>query len=144
MVKLASAPPPPPPPAPDVFPKLSDKAKVLWDDFDYFIGGVLLTSFVKHLLKRYFRLDSKRQGQITVFVEPLDELYQFKKSYGCIIVQSLRIKGSSARHLALEQEGQSIGRAIEWVEDIWRCAIDGPGNLRLAYNRKLMAWQRRV
>ncbi len=77
-------------------------------------------------------------------MEPLDELYQFKKSYGCIVVQSLRIEGPSARHLALEQEGQSIGRAIEWVEDIWHCVIDGLGNLRLAYNRKLMAWQRRV
>ncbi len=139
-----SPPPPPPPPPVDVFPKLSDEAKVLRDDFDYFIGGVSLTSFIKHLLKKYFRSDSKCQGQIAVFVEPLDELYRFQKSYGCIIAQSLRIKGPSTRHLGLEQEGQSIGRAVEWVEDIWRCAIDGPGNLRLAYNRQLMAWQRRV
>ncbi|SJL13947.1 uncharacterized protein ARMOST_17398 [Armillaria ostoyae] len=143
-VKLASPPPPPPPPPADVFPKLSSEAKVLQDDFNYFIGGVSLTGFVKHLLKKYFRSDSKHQGQIAVFVEPLDELYRFQKSYGCIVAQSLRIEGPSARHLALEQEGQLIGRAVEWVEDIWHCAIDGLGNLRLAYNRKLMAWQRRV
>ncbi|SJL15794.1 uncharacterized protein ARMOST_19299 [Armillaria ostoyae] len=117
-VKLASPPLPPPPPPADVFPKLSDEAKVLWDDFDYFIGDMSLTSFIKHLLKKYFRSDSKRQGQIAVFVEPLDELYRFQKSYGCIVAQSLRIEGPSARHLALEQEGQSIGRAVKRL----RCA----------------------
>ncbi len=38
------------------FPKLSDEAKVLRDDFDYFIGGVSLTSFVKHPLEKIFQI----------------------------------------------------------------------------------------
>ncbi len=99
-------------------------------------------AYVESLLKAYFKSTSQRQGQIDVFVEPLHDLYELRDSYAEILAKSNEVEGSSARHRKLAQAGVPIKKVIEWVEDIWRCAIDGPGSLRQSYNTKRLAWQR--
>lgn len=93
-------------------------------------------------MRVYFKSNSKRQGQISVFVDPLQDLYELRDAYTKIQDQSLAAEGLSARHNSLVQAGGPITKVVEWVEDFWRCAIEGPRSLLRTYNMKRLAWQR--
>ncbi|KAK0436072.1 uncharacterized protein EV420DRAFT_1487665 [Desarmillaria tabescens] len=115
----------------DLFLKLDAEANALQDKFNSFIQGVSISEYAESLLKAYFKSSSKRQGQIGVFVDPLQELYGLRDSYTKIEARSREVEGLSTRHNVLVQTGIPIHKVVEWVEDFWRCAIDGPGSLRL-------------
>lgn len=133
---------PPPIPPTDIFPKLSAEAKALQDKFNSFIQGTSIGEYAESLLRVYFKSNSKRQGQISVFVDPLQDLYELRDAYTKIQDQSLAAEGLSARHNSLVQAGGPITKVVEWVEDFWRCAIEGPRSLLRTYNMKRLAWQR--
>ncbi len=101
----------------------------LQENFNLFIQGISISEYAKSLLKAYFKLSSKHQGQISVFVDSLEELYDLQDSYTKIETRSHELEGSSARHKALAQAGIPIHKVVEWVEDFWHCAIDDPGSL---------------
>ncbi|SJL18444.1 uncharacterized protein ARMOST_22033 [Armillaria ostoyae] len=134
--------PAPPLPLVDLFLKLNAEVNALRDKFDFFIQGMSISEYAESLLKAYFKSSSKCQGQIGVFVDPLEELYDLWDSYTKIEARSHEVEGLSARHKVLVQAGIPIHKVVEWVEDFWRCAIDGPGSLLNTYNRRRLAWQR--
>ncbi|KAK0435651.1 hypothetical protein EV421DRAFT_1740111 [Armillaria borealis] len=134
--------PPPPLPLINLFLKLNAEANALQDKFNSFIQGMSISEYAESLLKAYFKSSSKCQGQIGVFVDPLEELYDLRDSYTKTEARSREVEGLSARHKALAQAGIPIHRVVEWVEDFWRCAIDGPGSFLRMYNRRQLAWQR--
>ncbi|KAK0463399.1 hypothetical protein IW261DRAFT_1427578 [Armillaria novae-zelandiae] len=137
-----NVPPPPPVPPTNSFPKLSVKAKALQDGFNSFIWGMSMHEYAKWLLKAYFKLNSQCQGQISVFADPLQDLYDLWGAYMKIQDRSLEAEGLSARHNSLVQAGRPINKVIEWVEDFWCYASDSPGSLWHTYNVRRLAWQR--
>ncbi|KAK0441478.1 uncharacterized protein EV420DRAFT_1650085 [Desarmillaria tabescens] len=136
-----AAPVPPIPPT-DIFPKLSAEARALQDKFNSFIQGTSIGQYAESLLRAYFKSNSKCQGQISIFVDPLQDLYELQDAYTTIQDQSLEVEGLSVRHNSLVQAGGPINKVIKWVEDFWHCTIDGPGSLLCTYNVKRLAWQR--
>ncbi|KAK0437741.1 uncharacterized protein EV420DRAFT_1486907 [Desarmillaria tabescens] len=80
-------------------------------------------------------INSHRQGQLSLFVDPLDDLYQMQKNYAEIVTKALQSNGSSERQQKLACTGEPIGCLVRWLEDIWHVAIDGPEKLRLAYGK---------
>ncbi len=133
---------PSPPPPPDPFPKLSAEGKAIVQEFEDFLAGRTPSSYVENLLGKYFKNSSRRQGQIAIFVEPLDDLYRMRKAYTSIAAKALETDGPSDHQKVLETSGKPIEQLISWLEDIWRAAIDGPYHLRISYNRRKLAWQR--
>ncbi|KAK0486837.1 hypothetical protein EDD18DRAFT_1110946 [Armillaria luteobubalina] len=134
-----NVPPPPPVPLTDSFPKLSAEVKALQDEFNSFIWGMSMHKYVERLLKAYFKSNSPRQGQIGVFADPLQDLYNLQGTYMKIQDRSLEAKGPSTRHNSLVQAGRPINKVIEWVEDFWRYASDSPGSLQRTYNTRQLA-----
>ncbi|KAK0237357.1 hypothetical protein EDD85DRAFT_791025 [Armillaria nabsnona] len=112
---------PPPAPPPDPFPKFDAEASKVLQEFEVSLS----------LLCRYFKNNSHRQGEIGLFVEPLDNLYEMQKAYKSITAKALQTDGPSERQKKLESAGEKIGRLISWLEDIWHATIDGPYNLRV-------------
>ncbi|KAK0239003.1 hypothetical protein EDD85DRAFT_951215 [Armillaria nabsnona] len=133
---------PSPPPRPDPFPKFSAEGRAIVQEFEDFLLGKTPSSYVESLLGQYFKNKSRRQGQISIFVEPLDDLYRMRKAYASITAVALEADGPSDCQKVLETLGKPIELLISWLEDIWRAAIDGPYHLRIAYNRQKLAWQR--
>ncbi|PBK73749.1 hypothetical protein ARMSODRAFT_972132 [Armillaria solidipes] len=134
--------PPPPLPLINLFLKLNAKVNALQDKFNSFIQSMSISEYTESLLKAYFKSSSKCQGQIDVFIDPLEELYDLHDSYTKTEARSHEVEGLSARHKALAQAGIPIHRVVEWVEDFWCCTIDGPGSFLHMYNRRQLAWQR--
>ncbi|KAK0471666.1 hypothetical protein IW261DRAFT_1424914 [Armillaria novae-zelandiae] len=128
-----NVPSPPPVPPTDSFPKLSAEAKALQDGFNSFIQGMSMHEYAKWLLKAYFKSNSQCQGQISVFADPLQDLYDLQGAYMKIQDRSLE---------AEVQAGRPINKVIEWVEDFWCYTSDSPGSLRCTYNARRLAWQR--
>ncbi len=111
-------------------------------EFEDFLVGQAPSDYISSLLCCYFKNNSRWQGEIGLFVEPLDNLYEMQKVYKSITAKALQTDGPSERQKKLESAGEKIGRLISWLEDIWRAAIDGPYNLRVTYNNHRLAWQR--
>ncbi|KAK0234815.1 hypothetical protein EDD85DRAFT_792807 [Armillaria nabsnona] len=133
---------PPPAPPPDAFPRFNAEASTVLQEFEDFLEGKVPSDYVKSLLGRYFKDNSRRQGEIGIFVEPLDDLYRMQTAYKDISVKALQADGPSKRQKKMECAGEKIGQLISWLEDIWRVAIDGPYGLRVAYNNHRLKWQR--
>ncbi len=132
------------PPPPDPFPRFNVEALKILQEFEDFLVSKVPSDYVKFLLRCYFKDSSRRQGEIGLFVEPLDILYEMKEAYGSISTKALQADGPSDRQKKLDCAGKKIGTLIWWLEDIWRAAIDGPYGLHVAYNRNTLAWQREV
>ncbi|KAK0462679.1 hypothetical protein IW261DRAFT_1428097 [Armillaria novae-zelandiae] len=128
--------------APDPFLKISADARSLIQEFEDFLHGKDPHNYVETLLRLYFKSDSRRQGQLSLFADPLDALYRMRKAYGDIADKASQAVGSCEHLEALIQTGKPIGCLVLWLEDIWRAGSDGPQHLRLAYGRKRLAWQR--
>ncbi|KAK0488335.1 hypothetical protein EDD18DRAFT_1110308 [Armillaria luteobubalina] len=137
-----NVPPPPPVPLTDSFPKLSTEVKALQDEFNSFIRGMSMHKYVEWLLKAYFKSNSRRQGQIGVFADLLQDLYNLQGAYMKIQDRSLEAEGLSTRHNSLVQAGRPINKVIKWVDDFWRYASDSPGSLWHTYNARQLAWQK--
>ncbi|PBK91047.1 hypothetical protein ARMGADRAFT_1032121 [Armillaria gallica] len=67
----------------DIFPKLSAEAKAFQDIFNSFIQGTSIGEYAESLLRVYFKSNLKCQGQISVFVDPLQDLYEDSRSISC-------------------------------------------------------------
>ncbi|KAK0436513.1 hypothetical protein EV421DRAFT_1739473 [Armillaria borealis] len=97
----------PPIPPTDIFPKLSAEAKALQDKFNSFIQGTSIGEYAESLLRAYFKSNSKRQGQISVFVDPLQDLYELRDAYTKIQDQSLAAEGLSYKQVVLSPRSSS-------------------------------------
>ncbi|KAK0453024.1 uncharacterized protein EV420DRAFT_1482015 [Desarmillaria tabescens] len=131
-----------PPPCLHPFPKLSAESRAILQEFEDFIGGKTPSDYVEYLLGQYFKDKSRCQGQIAVFVEPLDSLYHMRKSYDSITAQALQADGHSDRQKELEKLGSPMVKLIFWLEDIWHVAVDGPYHLCISDNTWRLAWQK--
>ncbi|SJL13491.1 uncharacterized protein ARMOST_16935 [Armillaria ostoyae] len=130
------------PPPPDPFPKFDAEASKILQQFEDFLVGKAPSDYVKFLLRCYFKDSSRRQGEIGLFMEPLDDLYKMQEAYRSISMKALQVDGPSERQKKLDCAGNKIGRLVSWLEDIWRAGIDGPYGLCVAYNRNRLVWQR--
>ncbi|KAK0501810.1 hypothetical protein EDD18DRAFT_1101526 [Armillaria luteobubalina] len=129
-------------PPPDPFPKFDAEVLKILQQFEDFLVSKTPSDYVKFLLHCYFKDSSRRQGEIGLFVEPLDVLYKMQEAHRSISMKALQADGPSKRQKRLDCAGNEIGTLILWLEDIWRAGIDGPYGLRVAYNRNKLAWQR--
>ncbi|KAK0466896.1 uncharacterized protein EV420DRAFT_1698898 [Desarmillaria tabescens] len=107
---------PMPAPPPDPFPKFDAEALTVLQEFEDFLVGKAPSDYVKSLLCRYFKDNSRRQGEIGLFVEPLDDLYEMQKAYESISAKALQTDGPSERQKKLESAGEKIGQLISWLE----------------------------
>ncbi|KAK0484155.1 hypothetical protein EDD18DRAFT_1112057 [Armillaria luteobubalina] len=130
------------PPPPDPFLKFDAEVLKILQQFEDFLVGKMPSDYVKFLLHCYFKDSSQRQGEIGLFVEPLDVLYKMQEAHRSISTKALQADGPSKHQKRLDCAGNEIGTLISWLEDIWRAGIDGPYGLRIAYNRNKLAWQR--
>ncbi|KAK0211961.1 hypothetical protein IW262DRAFT_1301413 [Armillaria fumosa] len=118
------------PPPPDPFPKFDAEVLKILQQFEDFLVGKTPSDYVKFLLRCYFKDSSRRQGEIGLFVEPLDVLYKMQEAHRSISMKALRADGPSKRQKRLDCAGNGIGTLISWLEDIWRAGINGPYGLR--------------
>ncbi|KAK0216560.1 hypothetical protein EDD85DRAFT_436346 [Armillaria nabsnona] len=133
---------PKPTPPPDLFPKYGVDARVIVQEFEDSLKGRTPHDYVELLLRLYFKSNSRRQGQLSLFVDPLDDLYRMQKNYTDIVTKALQADGPSEWQQKLARAGEPIGHLVHWLEDIWRAGIEGPQSLRLAYGKRRLKWQR--
>ncbi|KAK0237945.1 hypothetical protein EDD85DRAFT_952113 [Armillaria nabsnona] len=103
---------PPPAPPPDTFPRFNAEASMVLQEFEDFLEGKVPSDYVKSLLSRYFKDNSWQQGEIGIFVEPLDDLYRMQTAYKDISVKVLQADGPSKRQKKMECAGEKIGQLI--------------------------------
>ncbi|PBK98292.1 hypothetical protein ARMGADRAFT_1026353 [Armillaria gallica] len=127
------------PSPPDPFPRFNVEALKILQEFEDFLVGKVPSDYVKFLLCCYFKDSSQQQGEIGLFVEPLDILYEMKEAYRSISTKALQADGPSDHQKKLDCAGKKIGTLIWWLEDIWHAAIDDPYGLCIAYNRNTLA-----
>ncbi|PBK70545.1 hypothetical protein ARMSODRAFT_974470 [Armillaria solidipes] len=120
---------PPPAPPPDAFPRFDAEASTVLQEFEDFLEGKVPSDYVKSLLRRYFKDNSRQQGEIGIFVEPLDDLYRMQTAYKDISAKALQADGPSKCQKKMECAGEKIGQLISWLEDIWM--IDSDSSLVL-------------
>ncbi|PBL04064.1 hypothetical protein ARMGADRAFT_1070548 [Armillaria gallica] len=133
---------PKPAPPPDLFPKYGADARVIVQEFEDYLKGRMPHDYVERLLCFYFKRNSRRQGQLMLFVDPLDNLYRMQKNYADVVAKALQTDSPSEQQQKLARAGEPIGQLVHWLEDIWHAGIDGPQNLRLAYGKRRLKWQR--
>ncbi len=133
---------PKPAPPPDPFPKFGADARAIVQEFEDLLKGKTPHDYVEIVLRLYFKSNSQRQGQLSLFVDPLDDLYRLQKSYAEVVAKAFQTDGSSERQKKLLKAGEPIRCLVCWLEDIWRAGIDGPQELRFAYGNKRLKWQR--
>ncbi len=112
------------------------------EEFNDFLKGRTPHDYVEDRLRAYFQNKSQWQGQISLFVDPLDNLGWMQDGYTQIAAKALHADGPSKRQIKLAEAGQPIKCLVGWLEDIWHSAIDGPQELRLAYGKQRLRWQR--
>ncbi|KAK0438397.1 hypothetical protein EV421DRAFT_1738453 [Armillaria borealis] len=120
--------------------ELCVRAKRIEVDFGAFIDNDPV-AYAKSLMHRYF-CDRIIQGCIKVFTDPLSQLYEWRTSYETVLDAVLQLDGCSPRRAAMQKVGQPLWDTIGYLENIWCSAIEGPKELRDAYNRKRLTWQR--
>ncbi|KAK0436811.1 uncharacterized protein EV420DRAFT_1487427 [Desarmillaria tabescens] len=103
---------------PDPFLKIRADATSLVQEFEDFLRGKDPHEYVEVLLRLYFKNNSRRQGQLSLFVDPLDALYRMQKAYTDITDKALQAIGPCERLEQLIQTGKLIGRLVMWLEDI--------------------------
>ncbi|KAK0218632.1 hypothetical protein IW262DRAFT_1462104 [Armillaria fumosa] len=130
------------PPPPDPFPKFNAEVLKILQQFEDFLVGKMPSDYIKFLLHCYFKDSSRQQGEIGLFVEPLDVLYKMQEAHRSISMKALQADGPSKCQKRLDCAGNGIGTLISWLEDIWHAGINGPYGLRVTYNRNRLAWQR--
>ncbi|KAK0227528.1 hypothetical protein IW262DRAFT_1292502 [Armillaria fumosa] len=130
------------PPPPDPFPKFDAEVLKILQQFEDFLVSKTPSDYVKFLLRCYFKDSSWQQGEIGLFVKPLDVLYKMQEAHRSISMKALRADGPSKCQKRLDCAGNGIGTLISWLEDIWRAGINGPYGLCVTYNRNRLAWQR--
>ncbi len=81
-------------------------------EFEDFLVGQAPSDYISSLLCRYFKNNSRWQGEIGLFVEPLDNLYEMQKVYKSITAKALQTDGPSERQKKLESAGEKIGQLI--------------------------------
>ncbi|KAK0463311.1 hypothetical protein IW261DRAFT_1427863 [Armillaria novae-zelandiae] len=130
------------PPPPDPFPKFNAEVLKILQQFEDFLVSKTPSDYVKSLLRCYFKDSSRRQGEIGLFVEPLDVLYKMQEAHRSISMQALQADGPSKRQKRLDCAGNGIGTLISWLEDIWRAGIDGslPASLPSAVKNTAVAF----
>ncbi|KAK0476377.1 hypothetical protein IW261DRAFT_1567058 [Armillaria novae-zelandiae] len=100
------------PPPPDPFPKFNAEVLKILQQFEDFLVGKTPSDYVKSLLRCYFKDSSRRQGEIGLFVEPLDVLYKMQEAHRSISMQALQADGPSKRQKRLDCAGNGIGTLI--------------------------------
>ncbi|KAK0183869.1 hypothetical protein F5146DRAFT_1007290 [Armillaria mellea] len=129
-------------PLPDAFLRFDAEASTVLQECEDFLEGEVPFDYVMSLLSHYFKDNSWRQGEIGIFVEPLDDLYRMQTAYKDISTKALDVDGPSNCHKKMECAGETIRQLILWLEDIWHAGIDGPYGLHIAYNNCRLRWQR--
>ncbi|KAK0190155.1 hypothetical protein F5146DRAFT_1002325 [Armillaria mellea] len=109
-------------PLPDAFLRFNAEASTVLQECEDFLEGEVPSDYVKSLLSHYFKDNSQQQGEIGIFVEPLDDLYRMQTAYKDISTKALDVDGPSNHHKKMECAGETIGQLISWLEDIWHAA----------------------
>ncbi|KAK0481233.1 hypothetical protein IW261DRAFT_1418343 [Armillaria novae-zelandiae] len=100
------------PPPPDPFPKFNAEVLKILQQFEDFLVGKTPSDYVKSLLRCYFKDSSRRQGEIGLFVEPLDVLYKMQEAHSAVKNTAVAF-GAVSGYAFLVELIDSIGMKFE-------------------------------